>query len=170
MATGSEQHARRGRGRGGRRTNGGRTTSGRVASKGAKGASSSQERRVEALADELGNLAERLGIRVRREKLLREVGYRARGGFCRVGGAPVLILDSESPGEARLDLLLDVLGGRDLSGLEISKEARGVLASARRDRSTPPSETASTAAPLPPADPGDGSELPVSVDTEGAPL
>ena len=114
MATGSEQHARRGRGRGGRRTNGGRTTSGRVASKGAKGATSSQERRVEALADELGNLAERLGIRVGREKLLREVGYRARGGFCRVGGAPVLILDSEGPGEARLDLLLDVLGGRDL--------------------------------------------------------
>ena len=69
MATGSEQHARRGRGRGGRRTNGGRTTSGRVASKGARGASSSQERRVEALADELGNLADRLGIRVRRERL-----------------------------------------------------------------------------------------------------
>lgn len=69
---------------------------------------------------------------MRREKLLREAGYHAKSGFCRIEGKPVLILDSESPGEAKIELLVDVLADRDLSEVEISDEARELLAKSRR--------------------------------------
>ena len=63
-------------------------------------------RREEALCEELKELATRLGLRVREEILLREVGYRVRSGLCRVRGEDVLFLDRNlSPGE-RLEVLL----------------------------------------------------------------
>ena len=40
--------------------------------------------RVLRLIDELADAAKRVGLEVRREKILREVGYRARGGACRL--------------------------------------------------------------------------------------
>jgi hypothetical protein len=40
--------------------------------------------RLSRLVDELTEAAKRLGLEVRRERILREVGYRARGG-----GVPV---------------------------------------------------------------------------------
>jgi len=43
-------------------------------------------RRDEALCDELKEVAGRLGVRVREETLLREVGYRVRSGSCLVRG------------------------------------------------------------------------------------
>ena len=46
--------------------------------------SEQQESRVERVLDELIEAAERVGLKVRREKLMREVGYRARGGHCRL--------------------------------------------------------------------------------------
>lgn len=85
-----------------------------------------------------------MGIQVRREKLLREAGYHARSVFCRVEGRPVLFLDSESAGEARIELLVDVLADRDLSAAEVSDEARELLDKARRRPvDAPASETVS---------------------------
>lgn len=107
---------------------------------------------------ELGDLAESLGIQVRREKLLREVGYHARSGFCRVDGKPVLILDSESPGESRVELLLDVLADRDLADVEISDEARELLGKVRR-------RPGGDVAPL-----GDAVPAAAQVDSPGGPL
>ena len=148
MATGSEQRALRGRGRGGRRKAGAHAASGRAG--GGRRVASAADRRVEAFVAELGDHAESVGIQVRREKLLREVGYHARSGFCRVEGKPVLFLDSESPGESRVELLLDVLSERDLSDAEVSDDARELLDKARRrtpdaaarEASAPPAETA----------------------------
>jgi hypothetical protein len=40
--------------------------------------------RLSRLVDELTEAAKRLGLEVRRERILREVGYRARGGACRL--------------------------------------------------------------------------------------
>ncbi len=148
MATGSEQRALRGRGRGGRRKAGAHAASGRAG--GGRRSASASDKRIEALVAELGDLAEGLGIQVRREKLLREVGYHVRSGFCRVEGKPLLILDSESPGESRIELLLDVLADRDLSDAEISDEARELLEKARR---RPGDATSQEAAP-PPAETG----------------
>jgi hypothetical protein len=70
-------------------------------------------RRTEALCEELKEVARRLGVKVREEILLREVGYRVRSGACRVRGEHVIFLDRNlSPGE-RLEVLLDELSGRD---------------------------------------------------------
>lgn len=51
----------------------------------------------EALLQELVAAAQKLNIQVRTEKLLREVGYRARSGRCRLKDRAVIILDRDSP-------------------------------------------------------------------------
>ncbi len=73
-------------------------------------------RRAEALCEELKEVARRLGVKVREETLLREVGYRVRSGACRVRGEDVIFLDRSVPPGERLEVLLDELGGRE--GLE----------------------------------------------------
>jgi hypothetical protein len=84
-------------------------------------------RREEALCDELKGLAEKVGIRVREEILLREVGYRVRSGLCRVRGEDVVFLDRHlTPGEC-LDVLLAALEGRDLEAHYVSPALRRLL-------------------------------------------
>ena len=84
-------------------------------------------RREEALCEELKELATRVGLRVREEILLREVGYRVRSGLCRVRGEDVLFLDRNlSPGE-RLEVLLGALGGMDLDSHYVSPALRHLL-------------------------------------------
>ena len=51
--------------------------------------------RLLRLVDELSEAARRLGLEVRREKILREVGYRARGGACRFRDRNLIIFDRE---------------------------------------------------------------------------
>jgi hypothetical protein len=50
--------------------------------------SENKSTRLVRLIDELAEAAKRVGLEVRREKILREVGYRARGG--RLGETPRL--------------------------------------------------------------------------------
>jgi hypothetical protein len=84
-------------------------------------------RRDEALCEELMEAARRLGLQVREEVLLREVGYRVRSGACRVHGDDVIFLDrSLSPGE-RVQVLLDELAARDVDGLYLSPDVRRLL-------------------------------------------
>ena len=84
-------------------------------------------RRDEALCEELKELAEKLGVRVREEVLLREVGYRVRSGLCRVRGEDVLFLDRHLVPEERLEVLLGALEGRDLESLYVSPALRRLL-------------------------------------------
>src|SRR2546425_336113 len=64
-------------------------------------------RRDEALCEELKEVARRLGVEVREEILLREVGYRVRSGACRVRGEEVIFVDRNLPPEERVQVLLD---------------------------------------------------------------
>jgi hypothetical protein len=81
-------------------------------------------RRDDALVDELKQLAERLGVRVREEVLLREVGYRVRSGACRVRGQDVIFLDRHlGPGE-RVEVLVAALEGRDIEPHYLSPALR----------------------------------------------
>jgi hypothetical protein len=81
-------------------------------------------RRDEALCEELKEVARRLGVRVREEVLLREVGYRVRSGGCRVHGENVIFLDRNlAPGE-QVDVLVDELAARDIDTLYLSPELR----------------------------------------------
>jgi hypothetical protein len=76
--------------------------------------------RIAAMVEELAQAAERLGLQVRRERLLREVGYRARGGACRL----------------REKDLLEALRTRDLEALYLSPAARRLLQN-QADHSNP---------------------------------
>jgi hypothetical protein len=51
----------------------------------------------EVRLDELIGTARQLNIEVRTEKLLREVGYRARSGSCRVNGQELILIDRDTP-------------------------------------------------------------------------
>lgn len=80
-----------------------------------------------ALLDELKSAAEKVGLRVREEKLLREVGYRVRSGRCRLRGDDVLFLDRGLPTGAHIDLLIDELSRRPLDDLYLSPAARRLI-------------------------------------------
>jgi hypothetical protein len=79
--------------------------------------------RIASLVEELAQAAERVGLQVRRERLLREVGYRARGGACRLREKDLVIIDSAQ----QLEVLLEALRTRDLESLYLSPAARRLL-------------------------------------------
>ena len=83
--------------------------------------------RIASLIDELAEAAERTGLQVRRERLLREVGYRARGGACRLREKDLVIIDSAQPPAEQLEVLLEALRTRDLESLYLSPGARRLL-------------------------------------------
>ena len=84
-------------------------------------------RREEALCEELKALAQRLGVRVREEVLLREVGYRVRSGGCRVRGEDMIFLDRHLSLEDRVQVLVDALSGRDFETHYLTPALRGLL-------------------------------------------
>jgi hypothetical protein len=54
---------------------------------------------------ELIGAARQMNIEVRTEKLLREVGYRARSGRCRVNGQELILIDRDAPISDQIDFL-----------------------------------------------------------------
>ncbi len=88
---------------------------------------SPQDEKLQVLVGELREVAESIGIRVRRERLKREVGYSVHSGLCRVEGEEVLLLESELSPDIQVDLLVSVLSGRDLSLVELTPDTRRLL-------------------------------------------
>jgi hypothetical protein len=58
---------------------------------------------------ELIGAARQKNIEVRTEKLLREVGYRARSGRCRVKGKELVLLDRDASVSEQIEFLATVL-------------------------------------------------------------
>jgi len=83
--------------------------------------------RLLRLVDELAEAAQRVGLEVRREKILREVGYRARGGACRLREKDLIILDREQAPAEQIEVLAEALRTRDLETVYLSPAARRVL-------------------------------------------
>ena len=85
---------------------------------------------------------EAVGIRVRRERLMREAGYHARSGLCRVDGEEILFVDHDLTPDDEIELLTGALSDRDLATVEMSPEARRLLVRAPRpdevDKPQPP--------------------------------
>lgn len=65
----------------------------------------SMKNKHEARLHELIDAAKRMNIEVRTEKLLREVGYRARSGRCRVNGREVILIDRDAPISDQIEFL-----------------------------------------------------------------
>ena len=86
--------------------------------------SGSGDRKENATLGALKGVAEQLGIHVREEKLLREVGYRVRGGGCRVHDQDIVFLDRDRPVNERIDVLLDELSQREVDTRVLSPSIR----------------------------------------------
>jgi len=80
-----------------------------------------------ALLEELKTAAEKLGLRVREEKLLREVGYRVRSGRCRVREDEIIFLERGLPVDSQIDVLVDELASRAVDGIYLSPAARALI-------------------------------------------
>jgi len=80
-----------------------------------------------ALLDELKAAAEKIGLQVREERLLREVGYRVRSGRCRLQDDEILFIDRALPVPAQIDVLVDELSGRSLDDIYLSPAARALV-------------------------------------------
>jgi len=68
--------------------------------------------RQEARLQDLIVSAKQLNIQVRMEKLLREVGYRAHSGSCRVKGRELIVIDRDIPLVDQIEFLANELAGR----------------------------------------------------------
>ena len=67
--------------------------------------------RQEARLQDLILSAKQLNIHVRLEKLLREVGYRAHSGRCRVKGRELIVIDREIALGDQIEFLANELAG-----------------------------------------------------------
>ena len=83
--------------------------------------------RAERVLDELIEAAERVGLKVRRERIMREVGYRARGGVCRLRENDMVIIDRDQAPHEQLEIVAEALKGRDLEAVYLSPAARKFL-------------------------------------------
>ena len=79
------------------------------------------------LVDELAQAAQQVGLEVRREKILREIGYRTRGGACRLREKNLVIIDRDQPASEQLEVIAEALRSRDLESVYLSPAARRVM-------------------------------------------
>ncbi|HWH78426.1 MAG TPA: hypothetical protein VNT76_13685 [Candidatus Binatus sp.] len=68
--------------------------------------------RQEARLQNLLATAKELNIQVRTEKLLREAGYRAHSGRCRIKGQDVIVIDRDAPIRDQIEFLAGELSAR----------------------------------------------------------
>lgn len=83
---------------------------------------SQAKHKYESRLNELIEAAKALNIEVRMEKLLREVGYRARSGRCRLNGKELILVDRDAPISDQIDFL----------STELSQQQREILHPDRR--------------------------------------
>lgn len=81
----------------------------------------------QALLEELKTAAEKLGLHVREERLLREVGYRVRSGHCRLRADEIIFLERGLPVQAHIDVLVEELARRSLDDVYLSPAARALV-------------------------------------------
>ena len=70
---------------------------------------SQAKHRQEARLQKLIASAKEMNILVRTEKLLREAGYRAHSGRCRINGQEVILLDRDAPIGDQIEFLASEL-------------------------------------------------------------
>jgi ribonuclease P protein component len=83
--------------------------------------------RAERVLDELIEAAEKVGLTVRRERIMREVGYRVRGGSCRLRNNDMVIIDRDQAPHEQLEIVAEALKRRDLEAVYLSPAARKIL-------------------------------------------
>ena len=92
------------------------------------------ETRMMRIVDELAEAAQRVGLEVRREKIMREIGYRTRGGACRLRDKNLVIIDRDQPAAEQLEVIAEALRSRDPESVYLSPAVRRIVL--RGDAST----------------------------------
>ncbi|MGD8563213.1 MAG: hypothetical protein PVG60_05960 [Desulfarculaceae bacterium] len=82
----------------------------------------------------LNELAGQLGLEVRLESLEDGEGYKAQGGFCRIGDRLVAFVDRRLPPEARARQLGSALSQMDLNGVYVRPAVRDFLEELKTDQ------------------------------------
>jgi len=77
--------------------------------------------RQEARLQDLIARAKGMNVQVRKEKLLREAGYRVHSGRCRVNGQDVILIDRDTPISEQIEFLANELAQRHDPSAEISE-------------------------------------------------
>lgn len=91
------------------------------------GKSDAKADRDRELLDQLKEIGAKVGLEVREEKLVREVGYTVRSGRCRVNGREVILLDRNAGISERTDTLLESLAVCDLTEIYVEPEIRRLI-------------------------------------------
>jgi hypothetical protein len=92
----------------------------------------------DAVIEELEELARGFGIEIRYEPIsIEEETINVIGGFCRLRGEPLLIINSKATIKDRIKALAEGLNEFDLDAIYIRPVIREVLDNARRHRSEP---------------------------------
>ena len=76
---------------------------------------SQTRRKPEAKLQELISTAKQKNIEIRTEKLLREVGYRAHSGRCKIHGRDVILLDRDASVHDQIEFLSSALADSESS-------------------------------------------------------
>lgn len=92
-----------------------------------KAKSQREDPAAQHLLQRLKELAEKSGVSVREERLVREVGYHVRSGACRLHGQDVLLLDTGASATERIEALLEFLAERDLDGVFVEPDLRRLI-------------------------------------------
>jgi hypothetical protein len=77
----------------------------------------------ESRLQELILSAKQLNVQVRTEKLLREAGYRAKSGSCRVNGQEIILIDRATPIGDQIEFLASELAERQSRQIDTGKPA-----------------------------------------------
>jgi len=118
------------------------------------------------MLEELKRAASEVGLDVREEEILREVGYRARSGICRVGDRTVVVIDRRLPGRDRIEILCRALADRDHERVFLSPVLRAKL-TAMQPAVSPDGVAVSPSAPSPPDASPSETEAGTAVDSAG---
>ncbi len=102
--------------------------------------SKADEEKKQLLA-QLTELAGRVGVEVREEKLVREVGYSVRSGQCKLNGEPVVLLDTNTSLSDRIEVMLDFLSSQNIDDIYIEPEIRRLIAASLADDESSDSAT-----------------------------
>ncbi len=80
------------------------------------------------LLEHLEEIANRLGVELRYENL-GQSGFRAGGGYCKLDGKPMILLNRKDSRRRKIRILAESLGRLDLEGIFIPPAVRKVLES-----------------------------------------